>query len=142
MRLDERRRGHGTCRVQRIEIETDSARAMFGKYPCGVMPGAGGWAVYRGIGIENAAPVSVERLPAFFRRQYTEEIIAKVRIEARQDIDKCAFQLGTGAEEGRAQDDARDPMRMRLRIRQRQRRAPGAADDHPALEAKFLAYHL
>ena len=31
---------------------------------------------------------------------------------------------------------------MGLRIGQRQRRAPGAADDHPALEAEFLADRL
>ena len=31
---------------------------------------------------------------------------------------------------------------MRLRIGQRQRRAPGAADDHPAFEAEFFADHL
>ena len=31
---------------------------------------------------------------------------------------------------------------MRLRIGQRQRRAPGAADHHPALEAEFFADHL
>ena len=31
---------------------------------------------------------------------------------------------------------------MGLRIGQRQRRAPGAADDHPAFEAEFLADHL
>ncbi len=36
----------------------------------------------------------------------------------------------------------RDAVGMRLRIGQRQRRAPGAADHHPALEAEFLADHF
>src|SRR3982074_794325 len=121
VRFHEWRDGQGMCRVQRIEIEPNTPRGVLGKYPFGVMPGARGWAGWRGTGIDNAAPVRVERLPAFFRRQYTEEIIAKVWIEARQDIDKCAFQLGTGAEEGRAPDDAREPMRMPRRIWERTR---------------------
>src|SRR6202011_682587 len=78
MRLHERRRGQGTCRVQRIEIEADAARAMFGKYPFGVMPGAGGWAVYRGIGIEYAASTRVKWPPTCFGRQYAVDIIAQV----------------------------------------------------------------
>src|ERR1700687_2632650 len=82
MRFHEWRDRQGVCRVQRIKIEPATSRGVLGKYPFGIMPGAGGWAVYRGIGIENAAPVSIERLPTFFGRQYAEEIIAQVRIEA------------------------------------------------------------
>src|SRR5204863_7357648 len=47
-----------------------------------------------------------------------------------------------GAEEGGAQHDAGDAVGMGLRIRQCQRGAPGAADNHPAFKAEFLADHL
>ncbi len=106
------------------------------------MPGARGRAVHRRIGIENAAPISIERLPAFFSWQHAQEILAEIGVETWKHIDKCGFQLFAGAEEGRAQHDAADPMRMRLRIGQRQRRAPGAADNDPAFKPKFLADHL
>ena len=115
---------------------------MFGQDALGVAPGARGRAVDGRIGIEDAAPIGVERLRAFVRRQDAEEIFAEAGIEARQRFEKRAFKFGAGAEKRRAQHDAADALGMRLRIGQRQRRAPGAADHHPALEAEFLADHL
>src|SRR4030088_3046861 len=99
---------------------------VFGKDPLGVVPGAGGWAVDGWIGIENAAPVGVERVRALFPRQDFKEIVAEVRIEARERVEECASKLGAGAEKGRAKDDAGDPVGVCLRVGQRQRRAPGA----------------
>ena len=63
-------------------------------------------------------------------------------IEARQRVEEGAFEFGARAEERRAQHDAADAVGMRLRIGQRQRRAPGAADHHPALKAEFFADRL
>src|SRR6266478_5454034 len=116
MRFHERRGRQRTCRVQRIRIEPDTPGCMFRKYPFGIMPGAGGRTMHRRIGIENAAPVSIERLRALLRRQQLEKIFAKVGIEARQGIKECALQLTPGAEKRRAQDDAADAVGMRLRI--------------------------
>src|ERR1700730_18532553 len=122
-----------------MRMQPDTPRNMSGKYSLGVAPGVGGRTVQRRIGIENAAPVSIERLRAFLRRQQFEKIIAEIGIEARQRVEKCTLQFGAGAEEGGAQRDAGDPVGVGLRIGQSQLRAPGAADDHPALKAKFLA---
>ncbi len=63
-------------------------------------------------------------------------------MQARQRVEEGAFQFRAGAEEGRAQHDARYTVGMRLRIGQRQRRTPGAADDHPAPKPEFLADQL
>ncbi len=125
-----------------MRIEPDTPRNMSGKYSFGVAPRVGGRTVHRRIGIENAAPVGIERLRAFLRRQQFEKIIAEIGIEARQRVEKCTLQLSAGAEEGRAQDDAGDPVGVGLRIGQSQRRAPGAADDDPALKTRFLADDL
>ena len=134
----------GSARVAFSEcgIEPRAPGGMFGKYPFGVMPGARGGALHRGIGIENAAPIGFERLFALLRRQNFKEIVAEIGIEARQRVEKCAFQFLARAEESRAQHDAADAGRVRLRIGQRQRRAPRAADDHPALDAELLADRL
>ena len=112
---------------------------MFGKDAFGVVPGAGRRTVHGRIGIENAAPVGIKRLRALVRREQAHEIIAEIGIEQRQRFEECALQLCPRAEEGRAQHDAADPLRMGLRIGQRQRRAPGAADHHPAFEAECFA---
>ena len=143
MRFHERRRGQGARRVQRIEIEPRALRRVFGENALGVVPGARGRAVHRRIGIEDAAQIGIQRLPAFFRRQHA-------RGNPRRGRDRSAAahrgmrlrSLCARAEKRRAQHDAADALGMGLRIGQRQRRAPGAADHHPALEAKFLADHL
>ena len=103
--------GSAFARVQRIGIEPDPARGMFGEDPLGVVPGARGRPMHRGIGIENAAQVGIERLRAFFGGQDIQEIVAEIGIEARQRVEKRGFQLCAGAEEGRAQHDAGDPIR-------------------------------
>src|ERR1700681_4820819 len=125
-----------------MRIEPDTPRDMSGKYSFGVAPRVGGRTVHRRIGIENAAPVGIERLRAFLRWQQFEKIIAEIGIEAWQRVEKCTLQFGAGAEEGRTQHDTVDPVGVGLCVGQSQRRAPGAADDHPALEAKFLADDL
>ena len=53
----------GNARVEfsEPEIEPDPRRGVFGQDAFGLMPGAGGRAMHRGIGVENAAPISVER---------------------------------------------------------------------------------
>ena len=58
------------------------------------MPGTGGRAVHCGIGIEDAAPVSIERLAALIGGQHTQEIVAEAWIKARQHVAKGAVQGG------------------------------------------------
>src|SRR5260370_2946365 len=62
MRFHERRGRQRTFRVPRIRINPDTPRRMFRKYPFGIVPGAGGRTLHPGIGIGDAAPVSIEPL--------------------------------------------------------------------------------
>ena len=95
----------GKARVEFSEPRSSRTRVgrVFGQDAFGIVPGAGGRAVHGGIGIENAAPIGIERLRALFRGQHAQEIVVETRIEARQGIEKGAFQLGAGAKEGGAQ---------------------------------------
>ena len=134
----------GRARVEfsDAEIEPDAVRRMFGKNALGLAPGPRRRAVHGGIGIENPAEVGIHRVSAFLRGQHAEEILGEAGMESRQHAEEPTFDFLAGAEESRAQHDAGDAAGMCLRIGQRQRRAPGAADDHPALNAEFLADHL
>ena len=142
MRFHERRGRQRPRRVQRGEIEPHPSRRVLGQNPFGVVPGARRRSMHLGIGIENTAVIGIERPRPLVRRQQLEEILAQIGIEARQRVEEGALEFGPGAEKGRAQHDAADPLGMRLCVGQRQRRAPGASDDHPALEAELLADRL
>jgi hypothetical protein len=74
--------------------------------------------------------------------QKPNKVFAESGIKTRQRFEECGIKFVAHAEEGRAQHDAGDAVRVRLRVSQRQCGAPGAADDHPALEGKFLADHF
>ena len=63
------------------------------------MPGARGRAVHGRIGIEDAAPVGIERLRAFCMWQHLKEIFAEAGIEARKSLEKCALQLGAALDD-------------------------------------------
>src|SRR5258708_28781022 len=56
-----------------------------------ILPGAGGWAVHRRIGIENAAPVSIERLLALFpwrSEEHTSELQSPDHLVCRLLLEK------------------------------------------------------
>ena len=108
------------------------------------MPGPRGRSMHGGIGIENAAPIGIERSLALMFRQYAKEIRAEIGVKARQRFAERGLDFLACAEEGRAQHDCRDAFGMCLRIGQRQRRAPGAADHHPALDGEFFSdqFHI
>jgi len=106
------------------------------------MPGVRERRMYRGIGIENAPPIGIERFQALPRGQEADEIVKQIGVEAPQRVEERDLDFAARTEKGRAQHDARDPVRMRLRISERQRRAPGAADHDPARDAQTLADHL
>jgi hypothetical protein len=103
------------------------------------MPGARGAHVQRGIAIENAPPVIVERRAPLFFRQHAQKILRQSGIKPRQRVAKRVLDFLAGAEKGRAQHQGGDAGRVGLRIGQRQGRAPGAADHHPARKAEFFA---
>ena len=122
---------------QRCRIEARAVRRVLGKNAFGFAPGPRRRDVHVGIGIEDAAEIGLDRLRAFVFGQGADEVAVKAGIEPRQHVEKTVFDFLDRAEESGAQHDAGDAVGMGLRIGQRQCRAPGAANDHPAVEAEL-----
>ncbi|GBG46291.1 hypothetical protein CBR_g79690, partial [Chara braunii] len=99
VRLHERRRGQrARAGSDRIEIEPGAAGLVFRQDAFGVVPGTGRGRMHGGIGIEDAAPVGVERLCALFSRQQAQEVVVEGGIERPQPAEESPFEFGAGAE--------------------------------------------
>ena len=90
----------------------------------------------------EAPVIGADHVGALVRRDGFQIVLERLRIDPAAALLIEPFELGASEREDAPEHKLRHALRMRLRVSQRQRRAPGAPEHLPALDAEMLAQAL
>ena len=124
---------------QVVGVEAQEAgRALPGR------PRTRGGAAHGGVFARQPAVVGAHHIAAFGGRDRRDEAFVEVGVERAGAVGRAVEpgELPGAHQKYPAQHELGDARRMRLRIGERERRAPGAAEQLPALDAEVLAQPL